>query len=394
MIDRSCACPPRLLNVQYRSAVADAAARGIRPADPLADSLAEARRGAQRWHAWWQGRLPEVRHVEDHAVPGPVGPVPLRFFHDRRRRCQPLAIYFHGGGFVLNGAGTHERLLRDLAVRAQIAVCGVDYSLAPENRFPVQLDEAVASIRWIVRHANELGIDPDRLALGGDSAGANLALAAASRLRREEVPIRFLFLFYGMYAHDFDTPSHRQFGDGTFGLSTERMRWFWQQYLRDARDASDPGAVPLNADLRGLPPALVIGAGLDCLRDDSIRLAARLEAAGVPKVLSVYDDLPHGFAVLAPAVVRADDAVAEAADALAWLRRRRGYTGWAEGHRQRQTLHRRVAATLSGLADTPEDSAEAGAKGGKSRNARTVPLLAVRRRPEPDDRPQGTGAAR
>lgn len=315
-----------LLDRRYRQTVAAALRSGVRPADPLSTSLAQARHDAESWHAFWRKGVPTVRRVVEHAVPGPVGSIPLRFFYPNGRRDQPLAVYFHGGGFVLNGITTHERLMRELAVRAEVIVCGVDYSLAPEHRFPVQVDEALASVRWIIAHAAELGTRRDRIALCGDSAGANLALSTACSLRDGCVPIQLLLLLYGMFAPDFDTPSQGAFGDGSFGLSTARMRWFWRQYLAQACARLDPRAAPLFADLRGLPPTLVIAAGLDCLRDDSVRLAHRLETAGVPNVLSVYEGLPHGFAIMASEVPRAAVAVAEAAQALARMLQRDPFT--------------------------------------------------------------------
>lgn len=305
------------LNSEYRHALSRAQQSGVLPADPLQTSLQDARRDAERWHTFWHGNLPVVRKTVDHAAAGPAGPVTLRFFYPVGRLPRATAIWFHGGGFVLNGLRSHERLMRDLAVRGGVVVCGVDYSLAPEQRFPVQVEEALESVRWVVRHADDLGLRSDRLALCGDSAGAGLALATACTLRDAGTPIDSLLLFYGMYAADFDTPSHATFGDGSLGLSTARMQWFWRQYLPRACDRLDPRAAPLFADLTNLPPTLVIAAGLDCLRDDSLRLAMRLEAAGVPHELSVYADLPHGFATMASAVSRADEALTEAAEVLA-----------------------------------------------------------------------------
>lgn len=338
------------LNRDYRLAIGVALNEGVSPADPLVVPLWQARRDAMAWHFYWQRRLPEMRRIVEHFVPGPVGPIPLRVYYPHRRIAGPIAVYLHGGGFVLNGLATHERLLRDLALRARVPVCAVGYSLAPEWRFPVQLEEAVASVRWIARHADELGVAADRIALAGDSAGANLALATACALRDAgETPACFLALLYGMFGTDLDTPSHAAYGSGAFGLSTDRVRWFWDQYLTRAADRADPRAVPLLADLDGLPPTLLIGAGLDCLLDDTLRLAERLRLAGVEHVLSVYSDLPHSFAVVAPAVRRADDAVSEIADALHCLNRPAGHAGWVERHRRQQEAYRRLAEALSGI---------------------------------------------
>lgn len=342
------------LNREYVRAIRMALRDGVRPADPTATPLWCARRDALAWHYYWHGHLPEMRRIVDRSIPGPVGPMTLRTYYPHRRRGSPLAVYFHGGGFVLNGLTTHERILRDLAIRARIPVCAVGYSLAPERRFPVQFEEAVASVRWIVQHAGDLGIAADRIALVGDSAGANLALATACALRDAgEVPVAFLALLYGMFGTDLETPSHAAYGSGEFGLSTARVRWFWDQYLVGTDDRADPRAVPRLADVDGLPPTLLIGAGLDCLLDDTLHLAERLRRADVQHVLSVYDDLPHGFAMLAPAVSRADDAVSEIADALRCLNRPAGHAGWTERHVRTQSIHRRLAEALSGIASTP-----------------------------------------
>lgn len=325
------------LNDAYRGAVAAAMAAGIRPADPLNTPLPQARSDALAWHRHWQGALPVVRQVTDLVIAGPAGPLPLRLYRPHLHSGGPLAVYFHGGGFVLNSLATHDRLMREIASRAHVPVLGVGYSLAPKRRFPVQIEEALTCVEWAVRSAPMLGINPDRIALAGDSAGACLALAAACALRdRGNGRPAFLALLYGMFSNDLDTSSHRAFGGAGHMLPTARVRWFWDQYLVGPADHDDPRAVPLLADLRGLPPTLIIAAGLDCLRDDSTRLAARLRAARVPHVLSVYDDLPHGFAILAPAVRRAADALAEATSALACLRR-------PSGHRRWRARHERVA---------------------------------------------------
>lgn len=341
------------LNREYHRAVRMALRDGVRPADPLAAPLWHARRDAMAWHFYWHGQLPEMRRIVEHSIPGPVGPIPLRVYYPHRRIGGPLAVYFHGGGFALNSLATHERLLRDIALRARVPVCAVGYSLAPEHRFPVQWEEAVASVRWIMRHAGELGIAADRIALLGDSAGANLALATACALRdTSETPAAFLALFYGMFSADLGTRSHRMFGNGEFGLSTARVRWFWEQYVADQADRSDPRAVPLRADVEGLPPTLLIGAGLDCLLDHTLRLADRLRSAGVAHVLSVYDDLPHSFATVAPSVRRADDAVSEVAAAVRFLKRPAGHAAWVEHHLRQKDAHRRLAEALSGIAGT------------------------------------------
>lgn len=293
---------------------------GLVAADPLRLPLAGARAAAERYHLFLNGpALPaDVREVE---AAGPSGPLRLRLIRppstDGLTGADPLPvlIYFHGGGFVLNSIDTHDRLLRLLARHSGAVVCAVAYGLAPERRFPHQRGEALAALRWVVKHGAGHGLDPERIAVGGDSAGANLALGLALDARDEPgPPLSFGMLLYGMFAHDFDTESHRLFGDGRYGLTTERMRWYWRQYLGHGGITRDPAAAPLLADLQGLPPLHVTAAGLDCLRDDSLRLARRLETERIPHRLVLHDTLPHSFASMTRRVRKAEAAVVQAAE--------------------------------------------------------------------------------
>lgn len=292
---------------------------GLAPADPLRQPLAEARRQAWAYQMLWNDPLPESGAVADARTLSPRGTeVRLRIHYPEQRRAGlGVLVYFHGGGFVLNGVATHERLMRLLAARSGAAVVGVSYTLAPELRFPGQLDEALAALAWVRTEGADFGLDPERVAVGGDSAGANLALSASLALRDRGEPLpRLGLLFYGMYSADLETPSHRAYGGGAFGLTTERVDWFWSQYLADRAQRDNPAAAPLWADLAGLQRQVVIGAGLDCLLDDSIALAAKLKAAGVPHTLSVYDGVPHSFMQMSAHLPPADAAITEAATAL------------------------------------------------------------------------------
>ena len=300
----------------------DAIARqGLIPADPLALPLAEARAAAERIHHFINGGpdAAPAAILRDVTTAGPAGRLRLRLVRPAGRGAArlPVLVYFHGGGFAVNSVDTHDRLLRLLAVRSGAALCAVSYGLAPEHRFPHQHAEARAALDWVVREGAAHGLDPERIAVGGDSAGANLALGAALAARAAGGPrVAFGLLFYGMFAHDFDTDSHRRYGDGRYGLTTARMRWYWERYLGTATPTRDPRAAPLLADLRGLPPLLLLAAGLDCLRDDSLRLAERLGRAGVPHELAVYERLPHSFATMTRFVTAADRAVTRAAEAV------------------------------------------------------------------------------
>lgn len=315
-----CDWPPDLHD-ECRLIFARMAALKLAPGDPTHMPLAEARQASRRYYAYWNADPAAVEKIFERTVPWSGGALRLRFYRHRTGSISPIAIYFHGGGFALNSIDTHDRLLRLLAIEAKVTICAVSYSLAPERRFPHQLGEAVAAIRWLVDAAPDLDIDAGAVALAGDSAGANLALAAALALRDQgESPLVRLLLFYGMYVPEFQAEAHHRYGGGAYGLTTERMRWFWDTYLGDESRKSDPYAAPLCADLHDLPPALIIAAGRDCLRDDSLRLADRLHEAAVPNVLSCYHDVPHAFMQLSPSLSPATAAIAEAAAVLRALR--------------------------------------------------------------------------
>ncbi|MGE5504049.1 MAG: alpha/beta hydrolase fold domain-containing protein [Actinomycetota bacterium] len=291
--------------------------RGLAPADPLSTPLAVARAAAQRYHAVWNEDLPPVDRVVDLVVPGRDAQVPVRLFLPGPARDLPVIVYFHGGGFVLNGVATHERLLRLLALRSGAAVAAVGYRLAPEHRFPAQLHDALAVTAWLHGHGHARGLDAGRIAFAGDSAGANLALSAMLALRDAGRPLpRAGLLAYGMFSTDLDSPSHRALGDGRFGLSTARVDWFWRQYLADPAQRDNPSAVPIAADLAGLPPQLLVAAELDCLLSDSETMAACLTAAGVDAALSVVPGVPHSFLQMTALLEPADRAVTAAAEFL------------------------------------------------------------------------------
>lgn len=304
------------------AAIKDYATRqGVAPADPLRQPLAQARQAALDYQGIWNNDLPAMAQRLDLTA----GPLRLRLFDARPAGAgpRPVLLYFHGGGFALNSIDTHERLLRLLALRSDVAVVALAYSLAPEKRFPAQIDEALAAVAWIRAHGHEYGLDGARLALGGDSAGANLALATSLSLRQRGLAqADFGLLLYGMFSADLATASHRAFGGGAHGLTTERVDWFWSQYLADFAQRDNPLAAPLWADLHGLPPQLVIGAGQDCLLDDSLALADKLRQAGVATRLSVYDGAPHSFMQASVLLDSARRAIDEAARALAEIMHR------------------------------------------------------------------------
>lgn len=260
---------------------------------------------ASRTEALAPGEVP-VR-VRIHVPPG--APVPA-----------PALVYLHGGGWTLFSIDTHDRLMREYAQRAGVAVVGVDYALAPEARYPVALKQVAAVVAWL-RGGGAAQVDGTRLALGGDSAGANLALAAALRLRESDDAhrLRALVLNYGAFGCSVQSDSHRRYSGPEYLLNSTEMLGFWADYLGDA-SPDDPLAQPLVAtiaQLRGLPPAYLAVASCDVLRDDSIAMAERLRAAGVATSCVVYPGTTHGFVEAAGFAAVSRRALDETA---AWLR--------------------------------------------------------------------------
>lgn len=237
-----------------------------------------------------------VGRVEDRRIPGPAGEIPVRIYTPEGSGPFPLIAFFHGGGFVLCSLETHDELCRAMCRDAGAVVVSVDYRLAPEAKYPAAADDCYAATAWCAAHAAELGADAARLVVAGDSAGGNLAAVTALRARDLGAPrIRHQVLIYPATHCDFDTPSYRENAQGYF-LTADAMRWFWAHYLANPAQASEPYACPAHAaDLKGLPPATVITAEYDPLRDEGEDYAAQLRAAGVPVVLKRYDGMIHGF---------------------------------------------------------------------------------------------------
>jgi acetyl esterase len=195
---------------------------------------------------------------------------------------------------VICDLNTHDGACRRLALAGDFMVASVDYRLAPEHKFPAGLEDCVAAVRWIAAHGAGWGIDSGRLAIGGDSAGANLSLTTVLSLRDAgERPVRAGALIYGAYAVDADTASAQAYGDGRYIISRADMHWFWGHYLGDEAEKRHPLAAPLHADLGDLPPLLVAACEFDPLRDDSRRLIARLEAAGTPNRFAFWPGVTH-----------------------------------------------------------------------------------------------------
>ena len=231
----------------------------------------------------------------------------------------PTLVYFHGGGWVWANVDTHDRMTREYAAAGPVNVVSVDYALSPEAKFPQALDECAAVVRWIAEHGAAWGLSGDRILLGGDSAGGNLALATALLLRDTGGPaLNGILANYPVSDSNFDTPSYREFGAGGYGLNTQRMSFYWDVYVTHDADRLNPLAAPLRADLSGLPPVLVLLAELDVLRSEGEALVEKLRAAGNKVETHTFSGVVHGFLRATEYVGKARDAVAAAG---AWMRR-------------------------------------------------------------------------
>lgn len=255
--------------------------------------------------------------TEDHVVAGPGGPLPVRIYRPGGELGLPAVVFFHGGGWVLCDLDSHDPMCRSIARGAHCVVVSVDYRRAPEHRFPAAMEDAYTAAQWVLDNAGSLGLDPDRVAVMGDSAGGNLAAAVAIAARDRGGPrLAAQVLLYPVTQHRFDTPSYVEHADGCY-LTAAAMRWYWQQYLDDPRDGEHPHASPLLADdLTGLPPAVVVTAECDPLRDEGEKYAARLRSAGVRTSARRYDGVFHGFLSMTAALDVGRTAMGELCEAV------------------------------------------------------------------------------
>jgi len=248
---------------------------------------------------------PALARIDDISVPGRTGPIPARVYHstDRGGPARPVVAYFHGGGWVQGDLETHHGLCARLALRSGAIVVAVDYRLAPEHKFPAGVEDAFAAYRWLRAHAAELGADPARVAVAGDSAGGNLSAVVSQLAARAGVPVPTCeVLIYPAVDFGLDTESHRELADGHI-IPRDRIAWYAEQYLPAGADRHDPRVSPLRAtDLAGQPPSLIVTAGFDPLRDEGLAYAERLRSAGVDVVCHEYTGQIHAFVSLTKAI--------------------------------------------------------------------------------------------
>jgi acetyl esterase len=287
-------------------------AAGVRPVREL--SVDEAR-GQERARLR-PGSAEPVAEVLERAVPGPAGDIAVRVYLPAARPA-PVLVYFFGGGWVLGSVDAVDPTCRRLANATPCAVASVSYRRAPEHPFPAGLEDCYAATAWVAATARELGLDPARVAVGGASSGGNLAAAVAQLARKRGGPqIVFQLLVYPPVDHRAATGSAAEPRERPF-FGPDDLAWCWAHYLADPEDGDDPLASPLRApSLEGLPPALVITAELDPVRDEAERYAARLAGSGVPTELVRFDGAVHGFFSLAGGLDATREAQAAAASAL------------------------------------------------------------------------------
>jgi acetyl esterase len=285
-------------------------------APPMSQQTLEEARAGFAVLATAIGPAEESVPTEDRSVPGPAGEIPVRIYRPQADEPLPVVVYFHGGGFVIGDIASHDTICQRLAAGVPALVVSVDYRLAPEHRFPAAVVDCDAATRWVSAHASELGGDPARLAVAGDSAGGNLSAVVARRARDAGgPPIAFQLLVYPGTDMTCALPSHTENGTG-YLLDSDTINWFFEHYLADA-DPRDPDASPLFVDdLSGLPPALVVTAEFDPLRDEGEAYAERLRQAGVSVTTSRYDGMIHGFYGLDRVFDSAKKATAETVTAL------------------------------------------------------------------------------
>jgi acetyl esterase len=260
---------------------------------------------------------PEVASVVDRSVPGPDGDVPVRVYTPEGVGPFPVLVYIHGGGMVIGTLDTSDGSCRHLCDKVGCVVVSVDYRLAPEHTFPAAPEDCYAVTKWVAENSSEIAADPSRIAVGGESAGGNLAAAVALMTRDRGGPTVLLqVLLYPMTSDDFDSASYHENAEG-YSLTRTTMMWYWDQYLGSKADVTNPYAIPASStNLKGVAPAIVLTAEFDPLRDEGEAYAKQLSAAGVNTTCTRYDGVIHGFFGMSAVVDKSKEAVNQVAAAL------------------------------------------------------------------------------
>jgi acetyl esterase len=248
-----------------------------------------------------QGRMATSGPVEpifetvNRFIPGPTSDLPIRIYRPTDNPSAPAIVHFHGGGFVLNYLDMYDASMTRLANQSGFTIIGVHYQKAPEHPFPIPFDDCYATLLWVRKHAEELKIDVDAIGVAGDSAGATLASAVALKARDNQIDVKFQVLVYPCNGRRFTTDSYENMATG-YGLTTQAMKWFWEQYLKGKEHDNNPYAVPMVAkDFTGVAPAIILTAQYDPLLSDGEQYAALLHRDKVPVLYRQYDGMIHGF---------------------------------------------------------------------------------------------------
>lgn len=268
----------------------------------------------------WQQGGPQMADTTERVVDTEAGAVRLRFYNPTPdAQAKPAIIYMHGGGWALFSIDTHDRLMREFAARSGMVVVGVDYALAPEARYPVALNQVVGVVRWLRLHGGEHGIDADKLALGGDSAGGSLSMGAALKLRDagEGDAVKALLSIYGGFSPDCSPASRQRYGTPDDMLTSGEVDEFWNNYVGKVADRRDPYLVPVLASLSGLPPVFLLVAECDVLAEQNLLMAGCLLQAEVPVKVKSYQGAPHSFIEAMEVSSVASQAITDGAE---WLR--------------------------------------------------------------------------
>ena len=282
---------------------------GLKP--EIAAYLAE--RAATGLPQVWQAPLAEIRentklhialkqpllqiHSVDHrSINGPTSNLPIRIYRPSEENNLPALVFFHGGGWVLNFLDIYEPALRKIAKNGNFVIIAVDYQKAPEHSYPAPLDDCYATLKWVIENAKDLGVDLAAIGVGGDSAGGNLASSVALKACSEQlISLAFQLLIYPCNDYQMNYPSATNYSQG-YGLTTQAMKWFWDQYLSKVEDQEDPYAVPVKANsLRGVAPAILIAAEFDPLTDDVKNYYQKLIMDSVPAIYKEFAGQIHGF---------------------------------------------------------------------------------------------------
>ena len=282
---------------------------GLKP--EIAAYLAE--RAATGLPQVWQAPLAEIRentklhialkqpllqiHSVDHrSINGPTSNLPIRIYRPSEENNLPALVFFHGGGWVLNFLDIYEPALRKIAKNGNFVIIAVDYQKAPEHSYPAPLDDCYATLKWVIENAKDLGVDLAAIGVGGDSAGGNLASSVALKASNEQlISLAFQLLIYPCNDYQMNYPSATNYSQG-YGLTTQAMKWFWDQYLSKVEDQEDPHAVPVKANsLRGVAPAILIAAEFDPLTDDVKNYYQKLIKDSVPAIYKEFAGQIHGF---------------------------------------------------------------------------------------------------